>query len=134
MLLYDLTGSSIITDSEKAKVCCDAFVAKFRSDAANTTFVPFQAGFEVNVTYAVVASYLSKLKAIAVRVGLKYIPNIFMRYNTQKFLVPLITIHQRSVFDSHLPDAWSIAKVVPLYIGKGDKTNPNSYRPISLTS
>ena len=33
-----------------------------------------------------------------------------------------------------IPDAWRQAKVVPLYKGKGSKSDPASYRPISLTA
>ena len=38
------------------------------------------------------------------------------------------------MFDGLIPDAWRVAKILPLYKGKGDKSDPNSYRPISLTS
>ena len=33
-----------------------------------------------------------------------------------------------------IPDAWRLAKVIPLYKGKGDKSDASCHRPISLTA
>ena len=131
--LCDATGSPIISDDEKAKVCCDAFVANFCNDGAHNIHIPFQAGFDINVTHTMVASYLSKIKLTSSS-GPDSIPNVFLRCAAQGLLRPLTVIFQRSVFEARIPDAWRSAKVVPLYKGKGDKADPNSYRPISLTS
>jgi hypothetical protein len=47
---------------------------------------------------------------------------------------PLCTLYQQCMHQDTIPDAWRQAKVVPLYKGKGNKSDPASYRPISLTA
>ena len=46
---------------------------------------------------------------------------------------PLTTIFRKSLQKSVLPDIWKQANVTAIY-KKGDKTRPENYRPISLTS
>ena len=46
---------------------------------------------------------------------------------------PLTTISRKSLQESVLPDIWKQANVTAIY-KKGDKTKPENYRPISLTS
>ena len=46
---------------------------------------------------------------------------------------PLHSIFSQSLMQGVLPSAWKIAKVIPLYKGKGDKSIPSSYRLNSLT-
>ena len=39
------------------------------------------------------------------------------------------------VFDTgHIPGAWSIGKIIPVYKQKGGPTDPSNYRPITLLS
>ena len=39
------------------------------------------------------------------------------------------------VFDTgHIPEAWSIGKIIPVYKQKGGPTDPSNYRPITLLS
>ena len=45
----------------------------------------------------------------------------------------LTTVYQQSIQQARIPDDWRQAKVIPLFKGKGDKSNPSNYRPISLT-
>ena len=46
---------------------------------------------------------------------------------------PLTTIFRKSLQESVLPDVWKQANVTAIY-KKGDRTKPENYRPISLTS
>ena len=48
--------------------------------------------------------------------------------------VPLSIVYQQSLYQGRIPDAWRQAKVIALYKGKGDKMDPSSYQPISLTA
>ena len=49
-------------------------------------------------------------------------------------LAPVLTmIFQASLQQCHLPADWKTAKIVPVH-KKGDRSAPNNYRPISLTS
>jgi hypothetical protein len=43
-------------------------------------------------------------------------------------------VYQQSIYQQRIPDDWRLSKVIPLYKGKGDKSSPSSYRPISLTA
>ncbi len=46
---------------------------------------------------------------------------------------PLATYFTRLINDSHFPDSWKFANVVPIY-KKADPSSPQNYRPISLLS
>jgi hypothetical protein len=47
---------------------------------------------------------------------------------------PLTIIFQHSLFEGVFPDIWKDAVVTALYKGRGLRTDPGSYRPISLCS
>ena len=49
-----------------------------------------------------------------------------------EILLPLTTVFQQSLFQGQFPIMWKCAKVVPLHKGKGDRSKPFAYRPISL--
>ena len=49
------------------------------------------------------------------------------------FTKPLTILFDLSFSMGQLPDDWKIANVVPIH-KKGDKSDVNNYRPISLTS
>ena len=46
---------------------------------------------------------------------------------------PLKIIFEKSLRDGECPDDWRTANVTPIH-KKGDRTEPNNYRPVSLTS
>jgi len=46
---------------------------------------------------------------------------------------PLSIIFQESYNSGNLPHDWKTANIVPIY-KKGDRADPNNYRPVSLTS
>jgi hypothetical protein len=48
--------------------------------------------------------------------------------------LPLSIIFQQSLAQNVFPTAWKTATVIPVYKGKGPKTQASSYRPISLCS
>ena len=49
-----------------------------------------------------------------------------------EILVPLKHIFNHCIKYSYFPSAWKVAKVIPLYKGKGAKSECQNYRPISL--
>jgi ribonuclease P/MRP protein subunit RPP40 len=49
-------------------------------------------------------------------------------------MLPLLVIFQQSLSQGKFPSSWKKAKVVPVYKGKGERSLPSAYRPISLCS
>ena len=45
----------------------------------------------------------------------------------------LATFLNESAIATAPPESWTTAKVVPLYKGKGDASNPENYRSIAIT-
>ena len=48
-------------------------------------------------------------------------------------IAPILTfIFNKSLLLGYIPDDWKLARVTPLYKGKGKKSDCVSYRPISV--
>ena len=60
-------------------------------------------------------------------------PILSLKECGQQLSVPLSILFNKSFNSSTLPDAWKEALITPIF-KKGDCTNNNNYRPISLTS
>lgn len=63
--------------------------------------------------------------------------NILNEYikETADLLLPLYCRLFNAVLDSgHLPQTWLEGTIIPIYKNKGDPTDPNSYRPITILS
>ena len=61
------------------------------------------------------------------------IPGLFYNKLACVLAQPLTVVFQQSLHQRAIPDMWRLALITPLYKGKGSKTSPDSYRPISLT-
>jgi len=64
--------------------------------------------------------------------GFEEIPPFILKTFASTLAAPLALLFNRSVSSSEFPAGMKKAMVIPLYKGKGLKTNPASYRPISL--
>ena len=52
-----------------------------------------------------------------------------------QYLFRLLNIvFQQSMFVGKIPNMWKHAIIIPLYKGRGNRSSPSSYRPISLCS
>ena len=52
---------------------------------------------------------------------------------TRKAIVPSVChILNLSLMTNRFPSKWKIAKIVPLYKGKGCKLDPKNYRPVAI--
>ena len=47
---------------------------------------------------------------------------------------PLYLIFKKSIELGKIPSKWKLASLTPIYKGKGRKSLPENYRPISMTS
>ena len=56
-----------------------------------------------------------------------------LQKNAAATSVPLELIFNKSLAEGKVPSDWKCANVTPIH-KKGDRTNPDNYRPVSLTS
>ena len=66
--------------------------------------------------------------------GQDCLPPILLHKCTTSLVNPLKIIMKKSLKNSDIPDIWKEAVITPIYKGKGEKSDPAQYRPISLTS
>jgi hypothetical protein len=64
--------------------------------------------------------------------GLDGIPSVIIKQSFLAIKQPLLFLANESIRSGEFPAPLKIARVVPLYKGKGDKQQMSSYRPISL--
>ena len=78
---------------------------------------------------------LRKLKELDTRkaCGPDNVPSCVLKENAEIFAPILLRIFTRSYADGRVPTQMKRANVVPLFKG-GDRTTPNNFRPVSLTS
>ena len=86
----------------------------------------------ISINPAGVASLLSGLKPFKVT-GPDNIPAYLLEKITNQLAPSLTLVFKASLNQSKLPSDWKIAHIVPAH-KKGDRSLPNNYRPISLTS
>ena len=60
------------------------------------------------------------------------IPPVFVKNCSSALAMPLAYIYNKCLETSYVPHIWQTAYVTPVF-KKGDTTNPQNYRPISLT-
>ena len=66
--------------------------------------------------------------------GEDLVHNKMLRALPPTFLVPLLYLFNRCWESGSVPSAWKSSILVPMYKGKGDRSDPASHRPIALTS
>ena len=67
--------------------------------------------------------------------GPDQIPAKFLFEFAEEVAPALTLIYNKSIIESKIPEDWRKAYVTPIYKpGKRDRSNPENYRPISLTS
>ena len=137
--LINANGGVISNDAEMCEVLADAFSNNFsapntlqnmKSSPSNCSNADKK--IEIIVDDLTVYNILCSTRECAA--GPDRIPGIVLRKLTSVLTRPLIVLFQQSIFSGRIPDPWRTAKVVPLFKGKGHKSDHNAYRPISLTS
>jgi len=61
------------------------------------------------------------------------IPDKVVKASIHYLAVPVAFIFNLSIYTSTCPNDFKVAEVVPIYKGKGSRSEPGNYRPISLT-
>ena len=120
---------------EKAEMLNDQFTSVFTQSQQNHPDVipsPYPPMPQINIAEAGVTSLLRKLNPKKA-CGADKIPATFLK-NCAEEISPILTvIIQKSLDSKQVPSDWKKAVVSPVF-KKGDKSNPENYRPISLTS
>lgn len=64
--------------------------------------------------------------------GLDHLSNRILKETASAITLPLHHIFNLSISSGSFPHQWKVAKVQPVFKQKGDRSDPSSYRPISL--
>ena len=135
--LKDKNGKLSTDETVKSNILNDCFVRNFTVDNGNIPVfdsrVPNDIHLEdsLNFTPAKVRQCLSKISGKKSRTP-DGVPAIFYKMTANHISYPLSVIFNVSFATGILPEIWKVADVVPLF-KKGDSTDPNNYRPVSLT-
>ena len=133
----DYNGVRIIDDADKAECLNQFFASVFTEE--NTSIIPKLADIDnityletITVTEQKVKKLLAKLKTDK-SPGPDGIHNKVIYEAREQLLYPLTEMFRTSIETGDIPPEWKMADIVPIF-KKGLKSDPNNYRPVSLTS
>jgi len=134
--MQDYRGELILDDWRKASTFNTTFQSIFSKD--NGVLPPFQIHnfqFPCVVPQFEAFEVYQKLfqRPIKLSAGPDNIPPFFLKKLAVVLAEPLSTIFNFSFTTGTIPAQWKHARVIPLYKGKGSKSDFANYRPISLT-
>ena len=128
-------NGTALTDIESCNVFLEVFSAKFW----NTSNISLPTCQTAGVAHATLASFNCTL--IDVAAALQLCPNSSSNPDNISFkllkvigkyiVYPLNIIYQHSLFEGSFPRIWKHAAVIPLFKGKGSRSSPANYFPIS---
>ena len=133
--LYDEENNLQISDIDKATLFNSFFQKVFVKDNGQTLNVPNKttakmASFEI--TFLDILQAINGMKDKITRTP-EGIPMYFIKRIISSILYPLHFIFNSSLNLNFIPDQWKCSIVVPVF-KKGNRSMPENYRPISLTS
>lgn len=119
-----------------AEALATTFSAVFDDSPPPDTIPHQQCNSQISQCYSQVAkvkSLLSKLKNGS-SPGPDGVTVAFLKRFSPELGLPLSLIFNTSMESSELPIQFKMARVSPIFKGKGSRADPSNYRPISLTS
>lgn len=130
--------NKIVTDPlEKAQIFSSIFAESFSNVPPNPTLPPFKCdSSKILSDITINAPHVSQiLKYLPPKnsTSPENIPYIVLKNCSTSFVPNLTQIFRTSLDTGILPRQWKESIIIPLH-KKGDKSDPNNYRPISLTS
>ena len=126
-----INGEKLVEALDIANALNDYFVSVFnRSDVVSVVNVSNSCKIQITAQMIQLAFNSINLSTAA---GVDSIPMYFWKSLLPIIENPLAELFTRFVNDGFVPDYWKRSAVVPIYKGKGDRSSPSNYRPISLT-
>ena len=126
----------VTSSKAKAEVLNEQFKKAFTTETALPPNLlpevsPFNTMPEIDITAEGIEKMLERLKS-GKAPGPDEIPALVLKKLSKVVAPALCAIFTVSYQTGEIPEDWRLANVVPVY-KKGDKTDPENYRPISLT-
>jgi len=135
--LIDPVQEVKVTDDKKKAELLNSFFASVMTDEPNTLPLftdiktPSSRLCDIEFTIQDIINIMMKLRPYKAVGPDEIHPNILREIPA--YATPLYIIFRKSLDTGIIPDDWKNANICALH-KKGSKTNPNNYRPVSLTS
>jgi hypothetical protein len=132
--LCNNSNDLVFDDLDKANLFNSSFQTFFTPD--NNSFIPTLSPTNQMLPFQIlpcdILKAARKMKGKLSRTP-EGIPTYFIKKVITALLQPLTAIFNRSLTSGVVPEQWKKALVIPIF-KKGDRRDPNDYRPVSLTS
>ena len=130
------TNGTALTDIES----CNAFLEVFSANFCSSSNINLPTRQANDAAQATLASFNCTPTDVAA--ALQSCPNSssspdnisfkLLKVIAKYIVYPLNIIYQHSLFEGSFPRIWKHAAIIPLFKGKGSRSSPANYRPISL--
>ena len=138
--ISDLTkddGTTASTDKDKAEVLNNFFQSVFTCEPDDDLPKPPTYNVKTELRdFEITAQEVNKLlKGLKTNksAGMDGIPAILLVEAAEELTEPVTSIFRKSLEEGHMPNDWRKASITPIF-KKGNRSSPNNYRPVSLTS
>ncbi len=125
------------TDIEKAEAMNCFFTSVFTKEDTNEIPAPTEVFkddvlIDVDITEDLVRKKLNEINQNKSAGADNLHPRV-LKEISESLVTPVTLIYRKSLDESFLPQVWRDANITPIH-KKGNKSNSNNYRPVSLTS
>jgi hypothetical protein len=111
------------------------FQSVFTADNGNAINIPMKCNVKCSDLLITRRSIIDTIREMpsGFACGPDKLPPYFYKKCAAQLASPLQVIFQKSLISGSLPNQWRSAIITPTFKGKGNRADPSSYRPISLT-